>query len=40
LSVRYFDVAERVLRSMLCAEDLWLVLGAGDIDVLGRRLVP
>jgi UDP-N-acetylmuramate--alanine ligase len=34
-----FDVAERVLRSTLRAGDLCLVLGAGDIDALGRKLV-
>jgi UDP-N-acetylmuramate--alanine ligase len=34
-----FDEAERVLRSLLRPGDLCLVLGAGDIDALGRRLV-
>jgi UDP-N-acetylmuramate--alanine ligase len=34
-----FDVAERALRSLLRAGDLCLVLGAGDVDALGRRLV-
>ena len=34
-----FDEAEAVLRSVLRAGDLCLVLGAGDIDALGRRLV-
>ena len=34
-----FDEAERVLRSVLRDGDLCLVLGAGDIDALGRRLV-
>jgi len=34
-----FDDAERVLRSLLREGDLCLVLGAGDIDALGRRLV-
>ena len=34
-----FDDAERVLRSLLRPGDLCLVLGAGDIDALGRRLV-
>jgi UDP-N-acetylmuramate--alanine ligase len=34
-----FDAAERVLRAELRAGDLVLVLGAGDIDRLGRRLV-
>jgi len=34
-----FDAAERVLRSLLRAGDLCLVLGAGDVDALGRRLV-
>jgi UDP-N-acetylmuramate--alanine ligase len=33
------DDAERVLRTELRAGDLCLVLGAGDIDGLGRRLV-
>ncbi|MEA2191638.1 MAG: UDP-N-acetylmuramate--alanine ligase [Solirubrobacteraceae bacterium] len=34
-----FDAAERLLRGMLRAGDLCLVLGAGDVDALGRRLV-
>jgi UDP-N-acetylmuramate--alanine ligase len=34
-----FDVAEPVLRGLLGDRDLCLVLGAGDIDELGRRLV-
>ena len=34
-----FDAAERVLRSEARDGDLVLVLGAGDIDALGRRLV-
>jgi UDP-N-acetylmuramate--alanine ligase len=34
-----FDEAERVLRGWLRAGDLCLVMGAGDIDALGRRLV-
>jgi UDP-N-acetylmuramate--alanine ligase len=34
-----FEEAERVLRSVLREGDLCLVLGAGDIDALGRRLV-
>ena len=34
-----FDEAERVLRGLLRDGDLCLVLGAGDIDALGRRLV-
>jgi UDP-N-acetylmuramate--alanine ligase len=34
-----FDDAEPVLRSLLREGDLCLVLGAGDIDSLGRRLV-
>ncbi len=34
-----FDDAEAVLRSLLRPGDLCLVLGAGDIDALGRRLV-
>jgi UDP-N-acetylmuramate--alanine ligase len=34
-----FDAAEQVLRGILRAGDLCLVLGAGDIDALGRRLV-
>jgi UDP-N-acetylmuramate--alanine ligase len=33
-----FDVAEPVLRALLRAGDLCLVLGAGDVDELGRRL--
>jgi len=34
-----FDVAEPVLRALLRDGDLCLVLGAGDVDELGRRLV-
>jgi UDP-N-acetylmuramate--alanine ligase len=34
-----FDDAERVLGPRLGEGDLLLVLGAGDVDVLGRRLV-
>jgi UDP-N-acetylmuramate--alanine ligase len=34
-----FDTAERVLRAELRDGDLCLVLGAGDVDALGRRLV-
>jgi UDP-N-acetylmuramate--alanine ligase len=34
-----FDEAERVLSATLRPGDLCLVLGAGDIDALGRRLV-
>jgi UDP-N-acetylmuramate--alanine ligase len=34
-----FDAAERVLRGLLREGDLCLVLGAGDVDELGRRLV-
>jgi UDP-N-acetylmuramate--alanine ligase len=34
-----FDAAERVLAPRLRAGDLCLVLGAGDVDRLGRRLV-
>ena len=34
-----FDAAERLLRAMLRDGDLCLVLGAGDVDALGRRLV-
>jgi UDP-N-acetylmuramate--alanine ligase len=34
-----FDVAERVLGGLLGAGDLCLVMGAGDVDTLGRRLV-
>jgi UDP-N-acetylmuramate--alanine ligase len=34
-----FDVAERVLGDLLDAGDLCVVMGAGDVDVLGRRLV-
>jgi UDP-N-acetylmuramate--alanine ligase len=34
-----FAEAERVLRAVLRPGDLCLVLGAGDIDALGRRLV-
>lgn len=34
-----FDEAEAALRSLLREGDLCLVLGAGDVDALGRRLV-
>jgi UDP-N-acetylmuramate--alanine ligase len=34
-----FDAAERALRSILREGDLCLVLGAGDVDALGRRLI-
>jgi UDP-N-acetylmuramate--alanine ligase len=34
-----FDAAEPVLRELLAEGDLCLVLGAGDVDALGRRLV-
>jgi len=34
-----FDAAERVLRAALRPGDLCLVLGAGNVDALGRRLV-
>ena len=34
-----FDAAERLLRATLRTGDLCLVLGAGDVDALGRRLV-
>jgi UDP-N-acetylmuramate--alanine ligase len=34
-----FDDAERVLRALLRPGDLCLMLGAGNIDALGRRLV-
>ena len=34
-----FDAAERVLGPRLREGDLCLVLGAGDVDALGRRLV-
>ena len=34
-----FDAAEPVLGDLLRAGDLCLVLGAGDVDELGRRLV-
>jgi UDP-N-acetylmuramate--alanine ligase len=34
-----FDDAERVLRERLRDGDLCLILGAGDVDALGRRLV-
>ncbi len=33
------DEAERALRGLLRSGDLCLVIGAGDIDLLGRRLV-
>ena len=34
-----FDAAERLLQATLRRGDLCLVLGAGDVDALGRRLV-
>jgi UDP-N-acetylmuramate--alanine ligase len=34
-----FDAAERALRALLRDGDLCLLLGAGDVDALGRRLV-
>ena len=34
-----FEDAEPVLRGLLRDGDLCLVLGAGDVDELGRRLV-
>jgi UDP-N-acetylmuramate--alanine ligase len=34
-----FDAAERLLHATLRAGDVCLVLGAGDVDALGRRLV-
>jgi UDP-N-acetylmuramate--alanine ligase len=34
-----FDEAERLLRATLRDGDVCLVLGAGDVDALGRRLV-
>jgi UDP-N-acetylmuramate--alanine ligase len=34
-----FDDAERVLGGILRDGDLVLVLGAGDVDALGRRLM-
>jgi len=34
-----FDAAERLLGAQLRAGDVCLVLGAGDVDTLGRRLV-
>jgi UDP-N-acetylmuramate--alanine ligase len=34
-----FDDAERVLGGVIRPDDLVLVLGAGDVDALGRRLV-
>jgi UDP-N-acetylmuramate--alanine ligase len=34
-----FDAAERLLRAILRDGDVCLVLGAGDVDALGRRLV-
>ena len=39
LWLRDFATAERVLRPRLRAGDLCLVMGAGDVHVLGRRLV-
>ncbi|MDX6721202.1 MAG: UDP-N-acetylmuramate--alanine ligase [Solirubrobacteraceae bacterium] len=34
-----FDAAERLLRATLRTGDVCLVLGAGDVDALGRRLL-
>jgi len=34
-----FDAAERLLRATLRPGDVCLILGAGDVDELGRRLV-
>jgi UDP-N-acetylmuramate--alanine ligase len=34
-----FDLAEAVLTTLLAAGDVCVVMGAGDIDSLGRRLV-
>jgi UDP-N-acetylmuramate--alanine ligase len=34
-----FDAAQRVLNELLQDGDLCVVMGAGDVDVLGRRLV-
>ncbi len=34
-----FDAAQSALAPRLSAGDLCLVLGAGDVDALGRRLV-
>jgi UDP-N-acetylmuramate--alanine ligase len=39
LWLRDFDSAERVLGGLLRQGDLLLVIGAGDVDALGRRLV-
>jgi UDP-N-acetylmuramate--alanine ligase len=39
LWLRDLDHAERVLRTRLRPDDLVLVMGAGDVDALGRRLV-
>ena len=33
-----FDDAERALHGLLADGDLLLVMGAGDVDALGRRL--
>jgi UDP-N-acetylmuramate--alanine ligase len=33
-----FDAAERALEGLLRDGDLLLVLGAGNVDTLGRRL--
>ncbi len=35
-----FDAAQRVLEGLLREGDLCVVMGAGDVDVLARRLVP
>jgi UDP-N-acetylmuramate-alanine ligase len=34
-----FADAERVLGGVLAQDDLCVVMGAGDVDVLGRALV-
>jgi UDP-N-acetylmuramate--alanine ligase len=34
-----FAAAEPVLRGLLCAGDLCMVMGAGDVNSLGRSLV-
>ncbi len=39
LWARDFDAGERLLREILRPGDLCLVLGAGNVDALGRRLV-
>jgi UDP-N-acetylmuramate--alanine ligase len=39
LWLRDADQAEAILRARLRPDDLVLVMGAGDVDALGRRLV-